>query len=115
VSALKTVTTEVAEPRVYQQLREHCAYLQMTAAAEPLARVLDRARTERVSTTQVLEELLGVEVEATQAGASMGGGSLLATRCTRHWRRSTSTSSPTLIGAWLQHSPRIGLSRRSTT
>jgi hypothetical protein len=64
--AFKTATTEVAESSVYQQLRELLAYLQMTAVAEPLAPVLDRARTERVSATQVLEELLGVEVEATR-------------------------------------------------
>jgi hypothetical protein len=44
------------EPSVYQQLREHLAYLQMTAAAEHLAPVLDRALKERVSATQVLEE-----------------------------------------------------------
>jgi hypothetical protein len=64
--AFKTATTEVAESSVYQQPRELLAYLQMTAVAEPLAPVLDRARTERVSATQVLEELLGVEVEATR-------------------------------------------------
>ena len=57
---------------MFQQLREHLAYLQMTAAAEPLAPVLDRARTERVSATQVLEELLGVEVEATRARRQHG-------------------------------------------
>lgn len=67
MSVVKTATTEVAESSVYQQLREHLADLQMTAAGEPLAPFLDRARTERVSAMQVLEELLGVEVEATRA------------------------------------------------
>jgi DNA replication protein DnaC len=69
VSAAKT---EAAESSVYQLLREHLAYLQMTAAAEHLAPVLDRARTERVSATQVLEELLGIEVEATRARRQRG-------------------------------------------
>jgi DNA replication protein DnaC len=71
VSAAKATTTE-SESSVYQQLREHLAYLQMTAAAEHLAPVLDRARTERVSATQVLEELLGIEVEATRARRQRG-------------------------------------------
>ena len=71
MSAAKTTTTE-SEPSVYQQLREHLAYLQMTAAAEHFAPVLDRARTERVSATQALEELLGIEVEATRARRQRG-------------------------------------------
>ncbi len=66
MSTAKTARNE-SEPSVYQQLREHLAYLQMTAAAEHLAPVLDRARSDRVSATQVLEELLGIEVEATRA------------------------------------------------
>jgi DNA replication protein DnaC len=108
VSAVKTATTEVAESSVYQQLRQHLAYLQMTAAAEPLAPVLDRARTERVSATQVLEELLHVEVEATRAQRQHG-----RLRLARYPVRKTLAafdfeSSPALIAAWLQNSRRIG-------
>ena len=66
MSATKAATV-TEEPSVYQQLREHLAYLQMTAAAEHLAPVLDRALKDRVSATQVLEELLGIEVEATKS------------------------------------------------
>jgi DNA replication protein DnaC len=51
----------------YQRLREHLAYLGMTAAAEHLAGELDRALAERASPTQVLERLLAIEVDATRA------------------------------------------------
>ena len=71
MSAAKTSASET-EPSVYQQLREHLTYLQMTAAAEHLAPVLDRARSDRVFATQVLEELLGIEVEATRARRQRG-------------------------------------------
>jgi DNA replication protein DnaC len=57
VSATKAATVETEEPSVYQQLREHLAYLQMTAAAEHLAPVLDRALKNHLSATQVLETL----------------------------------------------------------
>jgi hypothetical protein len=39
-------------------LREHLAYLEMSAAAEYLSAELDRALREKASPTQVLERLL---------------------------------------------------------
>jgi DNA replication protein DnaC len=57
----------VSEATSYQRLREHLAYLGLTAAAEHLAPELDRALAARSSPTQVLERLLELEVEATRA------------------------------------------------
>ena len=45
---------------------QHLAYLQMSAAAEHLAAELDRGIKEKLSATQVLEQLLAIEVEATR-------------------------------------------------
>jgi DNA replication protein DnaC len=55
------------EASSYQRLREHLAYLGMTAAAEHLSAELDRALKDKLSPTQVLESLLEIEVQATQA------------------------------------------------
>ncbi|HXY43792.1 MAG TPA: ATP-binding protein, partial [Acidimicrobiales bacterium] len=54
----------MSEAEIYQSLRSHLAALKMTAAAESLAPLLDRARTEKLSVTAVLEELLSLEVQA---------------------------------------------------
>jgi DNA replication protein DnaC len=51
----------------YQRLREHLAYLELTAASEHLATELDRGLAEQASPTQVLERLLEIEVAATRA------------------------------------------------
>ena len=51
----------------YQRLREHLAYLELSAAAEHLAAELDRGLAEQASPTQVLERLLEIEVAATRA------------------------------------------------
>ena len=51
---------------VYQQLRGHLAYLKLTAAAEALPAHLEAARQSQLGHTQFLEELLRVEVEATE-------------------------------------------------
>lgn len=51
----------------YQLLREHLAYLGLTTASEELAPVLDRAKTESLSTVEVLELLLSAEAQATRA------------------------------------------------
>lgn len=56
----------------YQRLREHLAYLQMSAAAEHLSTELDRALREKASPTQVLERLLEIEVDATRARKQRG-------------------------------------------
>ena len=51
---------------VYQQLRGHLAYLKLAAAAEALPAHLEEARQQDVGHTHFLEELLRVEVEATE-------------------------------------------------
>lgn len=56
----------------YQRLRDHLAYLNMTAAAEQLAPELDRAIAEHTSPTQVLERLLAIEVASTRARRQRG-------------------------------------------
>jgi DNA replication protein DnaC len=63
----RSATTPGPEATSYQRLREHLAYLGMTAAAEHLSAELDQALTERRSPTQVLERLLEIEVAATRA------------------------------------------------
>jgi DNA replication protein DnaC len=63
------VTTEATS---YQRLREHLGYLQMTTAAEQLSAELDRALKQKLSPTQVLENLLELEVEATRARRQRG-------------------------------------------
>jgi len=56
----------VSHDRVYQRLREHLAYLKLTAAAEVLAPRLDAAQKTKPSYTAFLEGLLRAEVEATE-------------------------------------------------
>jgi hypothetical protein len=51
------VTTEATS---CQRLREHLGYLQMTTAAEQLSAELDKAPKQKLSPTQVLENLLDV-------------------------------------------------------
>jgi DNA replication protein DnaC len=58
---------QMSEARRFQQLRGHLSYLKLNDAAEALNRVLDQARTERMSLTAALERLLEIEVEATEA------------------------------------------------
>ncbi|MFC8310939.1 ATP-binding protein [Streptomyces olivaceus] len=57
----------MSEARRFQRLRGHLSYLKLNDAAEALNRVLDQARTERMSLTAALERLLEIEVEATEA------------------------------------------------
>ena len=52
---------------LYQQLRSHLAYLKLGAAAEALPAALDTARTDKQNPTEFLEQLLRVEVDATEA------------------------------------------------
>ena len=56
----------MSEARRYQQLRAHLAYLKLNDAAEALPRILDAARSERLSLTAALERLLEIEVTATE-------------------------------------------------
>lgn len=62
----------VAEATSYQRLREHLAYLGMTAAAEHLSGELDRGLKDKLSATQVLESLLEIEVKETRARRTRG-------------------------------------------
>jgi len=52
---------------LYQRLRGHLAVLKLHDAAEALPSVLDRAQADGTSMTAALEELLAIEVEATEA------------------------------------------------
>ena len=52
---------------LYQQLRSHLAYLQLTAAAEALPAALDQATATGQTHTEFLEQLLATEVDATEA------------------------------------------------
>lgn len=57
---------------LYQQLRSHLAYLQLTAAAEALPAALDRATKSKQNHTEFLEALLRIEVDATEARRHAG-------------------------------------------
>ena len=57
----------MSESSVYQQLRSHLAYLRLPAVAEALPAHLERAQQKKLNPTTFLEELLRVEVEATEA------------------------------------------------
>lgn len=56
-----------ATDSLYQQLRSHLAYLKLGAAAEALPAALDTAAKQKQSPTEFLEQLLRVEVDATEA------------------------------------------------
>ena len=74
MSAAKTVTpgparapATPAQASLYQQLRGHLAELKLHDAAEALPAVLDQASTEGLTMTAALEQLLAIEVSASQA------------------------------------------------
>jgi hypothetical protein len=52
----------MSHDRMYQRLREHLAYLKVSAAAEVLATRLDRAQRKKPSYTAFLEDLLRAQV-----------------------------------------------------
>lgn len=56
-----------AADSLYQQLRSHLAYLKLSAAAEALPAALDTATQQKQSPTEFLEQLLRIEVDATEA------------------------------------------------
>ncbi|NLD54051.1 MAG: ATP-binding protein [Burkholderiaceae bacterium] len=62
---MTTTTTTAAS--IYQQLRGHLAELKLAEAAEALPSVLDQASAEGWSLTHALEQLLRIEVTATDA------------------------------------------------
>lgn len=55
------------EAQIYQQLRAHLTYLKLADATDALPRILDGARTDKLSVTATLEALLAVEVDAIEA------------------------------------------------
>ena len=57
---------------IYQQLRSHLAYLNLTAAAEALPAALDGATKTKQAHAAFLEQLLRVEVDATEARRHAG-------------------------------------------
>ena len=57
----------MSESSIYQLLRGHLCTLRLSAAAEVLPAVLERASTENLSHVAFLESLLAIEVEATHA------------------------------------------------
>lgn len=67
-----TPTNPAAQPRTqseaetYQRLRSHLGFLKLADAAEALPRILDEARTSKLSLVGSLEKLLAVEVDATK-------------------------------------------------
>jgi DNA replication protein DnaC len=60
----------VSEASDYQRLRSHLAFLRMGAAAEALPGVLDDAAKAKLSHSEFLERLLGVEVDAVEVRRS---------------------------------------------
>ncbi len=62
----------MSEAIAYQRLREHLAYLGLTAAAQLLSAALDRALAEQLSATLVPEQLLELEVRETKARRQRG-------------------------------------------
>ena len=65
VSPTKPSTTQAASR--YQRLRSHLTALNLHAATEALPAMLDDAAAQQLSLTAALEQLLAVEVNATQA------------------------------------------------
>jgi len=61
------MSTIGSEAATYQRLRDHLHVLRLSAAAEALPGMLDDARGQHLSTVAMLEQLLAVEVETTQA------------------------------------------------
>lgn len=54
----------MSESATYQSLRAHMATLKLYGALEALPGALDKARTQKIATAEVLEELMGIEVAA---------------------------------------------------
>src|SRR5512135_992865 len=61
------MSTIGSEAATYQRLRDHLHVLRLSAAAEALPGMLDDARGQDLSTVAMLEQLLAVEVETSQA------------------------------------------------
>src|ERR1700745_3460062 len=61
------MSTIGSEAATYQRLRDHLHVLRLSAAADALRGMLDDARGQDLSMVAMLEQLLAVEVETTQA------------------------------------------------
>src|ERR1700743_3025070 len=61
---MSTIGSEAAP---YQRLRDHLHVLRLCAGAEALPGMLENARGQDLSTVAMLEQLLAIEVETTQA------------------------------------------------
>ena len=55
-----------SQAETYQRLRAHLGFLRLTDAAEALPRILDQARASKLGMVETLEQLLAVEVTATE-------------------------------------------------
>ena len=88
------MSTSGGEAVTYQRLRAHLGFLKLPAAAEALPGILDVARGEDLSTVAVLEALLAVEVETTQARGWRHGCGSLVCQPIPAWTRPTSPPSP---------------------
>jgi DNA replication protein DnaC len=53
--------------QIYQRLRSHLAFLKMGAAAEALPAVLDGARDQNTTPLEAIEQLLAIQVDATES------------------------------------------------
>ena len=106
------MTTEATS---YQRLREHLGYLQMTTAAEQLSAELDRALKQKLSPTQVLENLLELDVEATRARRQRGRLRFARYPVLKTLADFDLTSSPRWTGLSWPSSRRFASSRRSAT
>jgi DNA replication protein DnaC len=53
--------------QIYQRLRSHLAFLKMGAAAEALPAVLDGARDQNTTPLEAIEQLLAIQVNATES------------------------------------------------
>jgi DNA replication protein DnaC len=62
----------MSESSVYQKIRGHLAYLRLAAAAEALPGILDAAHKAKLGPSAVLEQLLSVEVSATEVRRHAG-------------------------------------------
>jgi DNA replication protein DnaC len=60
-------TTTASQAATYQRLRAHLAFLKLSAAAEALPGILDAAHEQKLSTVDILERVLAVEVDTTTA------------------------------------------------
>jgi DNA replication protein DnaC len=68
---MASATTRQARPpgtsaQIYQRLRSHLAFLKMAAAAQALPAVLDAARDSGTTALEAIEQLLAIEVDATE-------------------------------------------------